>query len=723
MKKISILLILCLVLSLFLTYTASADAFKQIKVGMLRDKIVDSINQGESHKSGQSAYMYYYYDLFRRSDNQQSATYLFCTDWKNAAGETLAIKQTGVGGGHVDENTVTMPIVAEDGLTIHAYYRNAPPSVVVDGVILNAVFPYEGDVLDPAHINGTADVMVESIVNTDMGVTIHQKVYGWDERNHDDYHIYDWTFTNTGNIDKDADIELPGQKINGFYVWRANRLGPAQTGSGAKNWYSRVGEFPSDSLRMRYAYSAKKSTTTYDNVGEPSTSTGWLQHPEMVGEATLYVQKAPNDLSDWPSEPSVSGNGNCDVVIANWLNYELSSDDIVTQYSIFTQGFNTVAGKWDNVFYTEADGVWPGSVHAVRMDEQAGVKYVQNNHFYTWHPWGGSSVGPWDLNFGESVRLVYAKVAGSISPRMGWDIGRAWKAGTAADTWEGEYKLSPKNADFPDLAPTDNDKAKDSWVYSSRDTLFMNANAAQFNADNDYEIPTAPPPPSIEVKSLPDKIRVEWGTESESAADFAGYRVYRAIPAGWDSCFWYPVFECGEGTANVLTHRYEDETAQRGVGYAYYVTAFDDGVSNIPDVDGQKVSLESGRNRNETSLLAAHLTRPAGEKLSDIRVVPNPFNLNATDLQYPGEQDKIMFLNVPAFCFIKIYNEGGDLIRTLIHDSGSGDQSWGKLSQEWSASEDGQIIVSGIYIAAFEVTGEDMNPTGEKAFVKFLIVR
>ena len=85
--------------------------------------------------------------------------------------------------------------------------------------------------------------------------------------------------------------------------------------------------------------------------------------------------------------------------------------------------------------------------------------------------------------------------------------------------------------------------------------------------------------------------------------------------------------------------------------------------------------------------------------------------------------DKILFLNIPGYCTIKIYNEGGDLIKTLIHDSGSGDQSWGRLAEEWSASEDGQIVVSGLYIAAIEVTDENMNPTGEKTFVKFLIVR
>ena len=61
--------------------------------------------------------------------------------------------------------------------------------------------------------------------------------------------------------------------------------------------------------------------------------------------------------------------------------------------------------------------------------------------------------------------------------------------------------------------------------------------------------------------------------------------------------------------------------------------------------------------------------------------------------------------------------ESGDLVKTIEHTDGSGDESWGVLAEEWSASNTGQIIVSGIYIAYIE------TPDGESTVLKFAIVR
>jgi hypothetical protein len=76
-----------------------------------------------------------------------------------------------------------------------------------------------------------------------------------------------------------------------------------------------------------------------------------------------------------------------------------------------------------------------------------------------------------------------------------------------------------------------------------------------------------------------------------------------------------------------------------------------------------------------------------------------------------------MFMNLPPVCTIKIYTESGDLIKVLNHTNGSGDESWGVLSQEWSATSSGQIIASGVYIAHIE------TPEGQAKSVKFFIVR
>jgi len=121
----------------------------------------------------------------------------------------------------------------------------------------------------------------------------------------------------------------------------------------------------------------------------------------------------------------------------------------------------------------------------------------------------------------------------------------------------------------------------------------------------------------------------------------------------------------------------------------------------------------------------AYLRRKAGTNLDQIRVVPNPYNLKSEKLQYTGESDKIMFLNIPALCTIRIYTERGDLINTIEHTNGSGDESWNSITSSR------QVIVSGIYIAHFEVTedytdpetGELLYKKGDAAFRKFVIIR
>jgi hypothetical protein len=111
------------------------------------------------------------------------------------------------------------------------------------------------------------------------------------------------------------------------------------------------------------------------------------------------------------------------------------------------------------------------------------------------------------------------------------------------------------------------------------------------------------------------------------------------------------------------------------------------------------------------------LSRPPGEALEDIVVVPNPFSLKATDIQFPGDPNRIIFYNLPPECTIRIFSESGDLVETLEHTSGSGDEAWGILQNEQQTTGTGQIPVSGLYIA--NIT----TPDGQGRNIKFLIVR
>ena len=84
-----------------------------------------------------------------------------------------------------------------------------------------------------------------------------------------------------------------------------------------------------------------------------------------------------------------------------------------------------------------------------------------------------------------------------------------------------------------------------------------------------------------------------------------------------------------------------------------------------------------------------------------------------------------MFYDIPGKCIIKIFTERGDLIDEIEHTDGSGDQAWNSTTMYR------QVVVSGVYIAYFEVmedivdeeTNEIIFAKGDSAFRKFIVIR
>ena len=698
----NVVIMLFLVSPLFLLDHTEAGVFKWIRVGKYHTKIVDSGDQGE--QSGEGTFSYHHYLLFNYSQIDHAGWHLGSKNWKDENGNTIPIKISGAGHGSADESINTMPIADEDGFTIRLYRREAPPTITVDGERVDDPFPLTAaDEVNPEYIaqwGGTADIMVESTIKTSMGVTINQRCFAWSQDNHDDYIIFDYTFTNTGNIDLDADIEIPDQVLEDVYFWRGNNF---RTGA-SRPWNSEYGARPGDSVRVVYAYPQRSSAIgDPDNFGNPR-SEGWLRRQASIGEAMLHVDTSPDDPTDDLSQPRMTDAYTAEILWAK-LHAEANSEaDHARLYDAMQFGFGA----------PYQTGTYPGTFHGLPLDGRS-TKFVEEFPWWSWRACSYTASGPFNLGFGQSIRIVWATVTGSISRELGFLVGEAWNNGTAAETWEGPYKLPALYTEFPDLVSDDNDRAKDSWVFSGVDSLFANTWAATWNVRNDYQVPLPPPPPNIEITSLPDKIVVSWGTESE-VGDFAGYRVYRALGEAQDENYDL-VFACGPGTANLqVVNSWDDTAPQRGEEYYYYVTAFDDGSGNAAGANGVVESLESGAYLNRTTIPGI-LTREAKSDLSTVRVVPNPFNLSAVDLNYTGAPNKITFFNLPPVCTISIYTETGDLVQTIEHTNGSGDDSWGFLSEEHQSSQSDQIITSGIYIAFFK------TPDGNTNFQKFIIVR
>jgi hypothetical protein len=199
---------------------------------------------------------------------------------------------------------------------------------------------------------------------------------------------------------------------------------------------------------------------------------------------------------------------------------------------------------------------------------------------------------------------------------------------------------------------------------------------------------------------------LNWEVYDENDPSRKGFEIYRA-KGKYDSTYQL-IHEAGPGERG-----FNDTVLERGVSYFYHIVSVGDDIAadlalNIPDD-----KLRSSRYYTQT-YDPANLKRPAGEQLSQIRVVPNPYNISADPnrLLFPGEADKLAFYNIPGQCTIKIYTETGELIKTIEHTDGSGDAYWS------CTTEYQQIVVSGVYIAV--VTD---NETGNRQMVKFLIIR
>lgn len=720
MKRTLIFNVIILVFGLFIAESIQAKMLKFVRVGKYHIRVLDSGDQGEI--GGRWFGHYYYSNFEERGFYSAMGFHLAAKNWEGPDGNITSYKIANAAHGSSDEGELTMPLPDEDGITIKRYFRYKPPLVTVDGTRTSDLWPQVGDVEEPSpdYIPGTADVLIESNIRTSLGITINQKVFAWSQSDHDDYVIYDWTFTNDGHIDTDDQQDID-HAINDIYFMRVTRPGP---GWSPQRWFSAYGEHPDDSLRMVYSYPARTDGADYDNVGDPDLVTGYFDGGAVPfkGETVLFASDSLNPDQDDIAQPQMTGFGHPEWHYMKHAYTLTSEDEHADLYRTMSLGT-----KWDDgIRYLQDVGetVHPNTHHQIRMEDRG-------YQFTTEAGYGGRglsiySIGPYDLEPGESFRVVRALVAGSISPEKAWDVGQAWVDGSAADLWEGEWNLSPQQINYPELAESDNDKAKDSWIYTGKDSIFQNASNALENAQADYNIAVPPPPPSeFHVNSNPDSIVITWTGEesSETAADFAGYRLYRAIGnpgpiveddrqliGSWELVAEFP------GSPGSATHEYRDGNTSRGEAYYYAITAYDDPDVNVAGQPAQTKSLESGIYLTR-STQAAYVTREPGESLAEVRAVPNPWNISANANQFTGENRKILFMGLPPVCTIRIFSESGDLIKVLEHTDGSGDEPWGENFESFMVSESGQVVTSGIYIANIQ------TPEGQSKNIKFLIVR
>ncbi|MBP7460124.1 MAG: fibronectin [Candidatus Delongbacteria bacterium] len=563
------------------------------------------------------------------------------------------------------------------------YGKYDHPTVVIDGVISSKISML--DEVDEIVDTMKADRLLYNVVNTSIGVTITRRIYAWVNPYYDNFYICDYVFKNTGIIDKKGTVNA--QNLDGVYINFMHRYSMTREASGAglnylpqsAGWGHNTildtrGEVPGsgDPFRCQYAWHGKHSKCGFDNIGGPyQTGDGRLGAAQFVGTVILHADKSASDPSNDPYQPKTTNYISSDAPITS-SNSQFNESQMAAEYAYMISGHPAVrhADMVKND-YADVVGGTPGG-------------YSSSQGF-----------GPYTLNTGDSIRIIMGEAVNGLSRTMCFDIGRKWLDKAAPYT-------------LPDgSSGSDPDAFKNAWVYTGRDSLFLSFNRMVQLYQNGFNLPSPPPPPNVfEVTSGGDRIILNWSNSAETWPNFKGYRLYRAIHTS--DTLYDMIYECGEGTPNALVNQYNDMTALRGFDYYYYISSFDDGSTNTIQPG---VAMESSKFFTITTE-PAYLRRAAGTRMADIRIVPNPYNIKARDIQFgDGGKDRIMFYNLPPVCTIKIFTARGDLIETLHHTSGSGDEAWNSVSQYR------QVVVSGLYIAHFE------TPDGESIIKKFIIIR
>jgi len=612
------------------------------------------------------------------------------------------------------------------------------PSIFVEKNNLVSAFLSDVDDFDP---NQIADREILNVVNTSAGITMTQKVYVFSQPYHDNYIIKEFTYTNTGYVDF-TPVQVLNDTIHDFRVgwgtrYQAGREGAEITDGnqtwGKYTWATVRGEdYPShvnqqiteadgpvNWLRCAISWFGQaERVTTYDNIGGPYiTRDGRLASPQFVGTAILHVDRSATDKTDNPLQPAVLGWHAGDTYPG--LN-DLSLSDVTKMSQIY----DMMSGIPYGIGMGGTSIIGGASQNGRMWEKYTGADILNRLVSYTIHGDGGGTnqwicYGPWDLAPGESVTIVEAEAVAGLSRPMCETVGRAWKK--AKDNPNNSYSVTWADQSVAGIKYSDQtaDRYKNQWFYTGMDSLLLTFSRAKRNYDAGFGIPQ-PPIPALyfSVESGGDRIKLTWGaSSSEAEADFVGYHIYRGVGRP-DTVFQY-LTEVPKGT-----YEYSDVSAVRGYSYYYYLVSVNNGSNNTSGIFNPTGRLESGRFYSRTTE-PAYLQRQQGVSFKDIRVVPNPFNLKASELQYPNQKDKIMFLNIPGRCDIKIFTERGDHIQTIHHTNGSGDEPWNLLTSSR------QVVVSGLYIAYIEVTddikdsdtGELIWKKGEHTTRKILIVR
>ena len=618
-----------------------------------------------------------------------------------------------------------------DGIT-PKIYRNQPPTVTQDGVTLSqALWTIFADRNDQVVADLTADLLIPLEVSYAGGLTERRRLYAWQSPEQDEMFILIRSYgrpeppnvpdsrvgargsapspeSSTANPVFD-DLYI-GQNV---YWQRGGGQGPAGEvrDEGAVEIGSRhrtanlgaLGEwdelyFFDDEEKLLYARDGDSAIkdgyrADGDDRGEPAppeghdalelakaarVSAGEFLESEYKGKVWLYVSQTPTTFEDLDD----SNNWFLDEAVetaqprlikrvdgSNWVSSDGNSRPEVYDF-IVAPGTT----REQRIFQSDAPDLKPTSVNMWAFQ-------------ITW--------GPWDLQPGQWVHIVEAWVVAGPHADENKRVGAQWVNGSISFEEKEAFLNSGRDSLMKGVA-----LARTAWENRRVVSGTVQGKEVSWPIGVSPSLPLGPSWPSnVTYRSGPAQNEIEWA----GVPDAAGYNLYKMI--GHETNLPDPPIPVN-GTTPISQTSFTDTDVVRGERYFYAVTAV--------NADGQESSIFATRGLGDG---VSPFSAPVND-LTRVRVVPNPYSILGGDLSsgglnFTGQPNKLLFVNLPARAIIRIFTLQGDLVTRLDHVSGSGDEEWPLM-----ANDNNQFIVSGVYVA--HITNPD---TGETDIEKFVVIR
>lgn len=328
------------------------------------------------------------------------------------------------------------------------------------------------------------------------------------------------------------------------------------------------------------------------------------------------------------------------------------------------------------------------------------------------------TLGPWDVPFGKHVHIAYALVAGAPDRALNQIMGQFYakkKWLTRADLDQfgdllADWDYLQTYAYWKNLFAQNAGKAftesdKHAFLNSAIDSLYAQVKIVKQVWADGLKAgrfgPSYPAfvgwPATVSYAGGPGSATLTWAAVPGAAK----YNVYRLTGhAGKQPR------QVGTVTGTTFT----DTNLDRGVFYFYAVTAVD-----AQGREGTWTMAES------TNPVVPTRVPASADWRNRVRVVPNPVSrLGGQEkdggFNYTGgaiNQNSVQFVNIPAKCTINIFTTTGDLVASVRHISGTGDESWYLLT------DNNQRPVSGLYLCHIR---NDSAPS-EVKMLKLVVLR